>query len=64
MGAIASSNAPGSLELFRKITLASTSIPGVVSPVMIDVDGRRYQECTWAPAIAQVFTYPSRTLME
>jgi len=46
MGAIASSNAPGALELFRKIMLASTSIPGVVSPVMIDVDidGKPFQE--------------------
>jgi hypothetical protein len=67
MGAIASSNAPGSLELFRKIMLASTSIPGVVSPVMIDVDvdGVRYQEMhVDGGVIAQVFTYPSRTLIE
>jgi len=67
MGAIASSNAPGSLELFRKIMLASTSIPGVVSPVMIevDVDGVRHQEMhVDGGVMAQVFTYPSRTLME
>lgn len=46
MGRIASSNTPGALELFRKIIVASTSIPGVVSPVMIDVevDGKPFQE--------------------
>ena len=38
MGAIASSHAPNALELFRKIIVASTSIPGAVSPVLIDVD--------------------------
>src|SRR5467141_3948971 len=34
MGAIASSSAPGAFELFRKIMVASRSIPGAVSPVM------------------------------
>jgi predicted acylesterase/phospholipase RssA len=46
MGAIAASDAPNALELFRKIMIASTSIPGEVSPVMIDVeiDGKRFHE--------------------
>jgi hypothetical protein len=46
MGAIASSHDPRALNLFRQIMLASTAIPGVFPPVMIDVevDGRRYQE--------------------
>jgi predicted acylesterase/phospholipase RssA len=46
MGAIASSHDPRALTLFRKIMLASTAIPGVFPPVMIDVevDGTRYQE--------------------
>jgi predicted acylesterase/phospholipase RssA len=43
MGAIASSKASGALNLFRKVMVASSSIPGAVSPTMIDVevDGRR-----------------------
>jgi hypothetical protein len=32
MGAIAASDAPGALELFRKIMIASTSIPGKSRP--------------------------------
>lgn len=60
MGAIASSHAPGTLELFRKIMVASTSIPGAVSPVMIDVDvdGKHFQEMhVDGGVIAQVFLY-------
>jgi predicted acylesterase/phospholipase RssA len=46
MGEIASSTDPRALTLFRQIMLASTAIPGIFPPVMIDVevDGRRYQE--------------------
>jgi hypothetical protein len=67
MGAIAASDAPGALELFRKIMIASTSIPGEVSPVMIDVDvdGRHYQEMhVDGGVITQVFLYPPRSLIE
>jgi hypothetical protein len=67
MGAIASSDAPGALELFRKIIIASTSIPGEVSPVMIDVDidGKHFQEMhVDGGVITQVFLYPPRILME
>ena len=67
MGAIASSHAPGALELFRNIMIASTSIPGVVSPVMIDVEvaGKRYQEMhVDGGVIAQLFAYPSHAVTE
>jgi len=67
MGAIAVSGAPGALDLFRKIMLASTSVPGVVSPVMIDVevDGKQYQEMhTDGGVITQVFLYPPASMME
>jgi hypothetical protein len=67
MGAIAASGAPGALELFRKVMIASTSIPGEVSPVMIDVDvdGKHFQEMhVDGGVITQVFLYPPRILME
>lgn len=67
MGEIASSNAPGALELFRKVIVASSSIPGAISPVMIDVevDGKRHQEMhVDGGVISQVFLYPSRMLGE
>lgn len=46
MGAIASSNYPKKLELFRKILLASASIPGVFPPVYLNVEvaGKKYNE--------------------
>lgn len=46
MGAIASSGKPDRLELFRKVMLASASIPSMFPPVLIDVtlDGKKYQE--------------------
>jgi predicted acylesterase/phospholipase RssA len=65
MGAIASSSTPGALELFRNIMIASISIPGAVSPVMIDVevDGKRYQEMhVDGGVIAQLFAYPPRAV--
>ena len=65
MGAIAASGAPGSLALFRKIMVASSSVPGVVSPVMFDVivDGKAYQEMhVDGGVVTQVFLYPAMTL--
>lgn len=65
MGAIAASGAPGALELFRRIMVASASVPGAVSPVMIDVEanGRHYREMHVDGGVStQVFTYPSATL--
>jgi predicted acylesterase/phospholipase RssA len=38
MGKIAASDEPGSLDLFRNVLTASASIPGVFSPMLIDVD--------------------------
>ena len=67
MGEIAMSSAPGALELFRKIMIASSSIPGVISPVMIDVEiaGKPFQEMhVDGGVISQVFLYPSSFLNE
>jgi predicted acylesterase/phospholipase RssA len=46
MGQIAASGELGALELFRDVLTASASIPGVFSPVLIDVEakGRRFAE--------------------
>lgn len=46
MGAIASRGGEAALKLFRNILLASTSIPGMFPPVLIDVEanGHRFQE--------------------
>ena len=46
MGAIAQSHHTGALDLFRKVMLASSSIPGVFPPVMIEVEanGQKYDE--------------------
>jgi predicted patatin/cPLA2 family phospholipase len=46
MGAIAASGQPGSVDLFRKVLLASASIPVAFPPVYIEVevDGRRFDE--------------------
>ena len=63
IGAIASSGHPDALGLFRRILLASASIPGAFPPVMIDVDvaGQRFQEMhVDGGAAMQVFLYPAR----
>ena len=46
MGAIASRGTAESAELYRKIVLASSSVPGMLPPVSIkvEVDGREYEE--------------------
>jgi predicted patatin/cPLA2 family phospholipase len=46
MGKIAASGDPGALDLVRNVLTASASIPGVFSPVLIDVEanGRRFAE--------------------
>lgn len=62
MGRIASVGTPEALELFRRIMLASASIPGAFSPVMFDflVDGQVFQEMhVDGGASTQVFLYPS-----
>lgn len=61
MTAIASSKNPDALSLFRKILLASASIPGAFPPVMIDatVAGTHYAEMhVDGGTIAQVFLFP------
>ena len=61
MTAIAASQDPRAVPLFRSILLASASIPGAFPPVMIDVnlDGAKYQEMhVDGGTIAQVFLYP------
>jgi predicted acylesterase/phospholipase RssA len=62
VGAIAASRHPKSLALFRKILLASASIPGAFQPVMIDVEigDSHFQEMhVDGGAIAQLFLYPA-----
>jgi predicted patatin/cPLA2 family phospholipase len=46
MGAIAASNRPGRLKLFKQVILASTSIPGIFPPVELEVTaaGKTYHE--------------------
>lgn len=63
MGVIAASGAPGALDLFRSILLASAAIPGAFPPTMVRVeaDGRFYNEMhVDGGASAQVFVYPPR----
>lgn len=61
MTAIAASKDPRALGLFRKILLASASIPGAFPPVMINVEvnGTPYQEMhVDGGTMAQVFLFP------
>ncbi|WP_372617354.1 patatin-like phospholipase family protein [Falsiroseomonas sp.] len=61
IGAIAASGRPEALNLFRRILLASASIPGAFPPVLVDIDheGRAYQEMhVDGGASVQVFLYP------
>lgn len=59
--AISTSQDPRALELFQKILLASSAIPGAFPPVLMDVEveGKRLQEMhVDGGAMAQVFLYP------
>lgn len=59
--AISTSQDPRALELFQKILLASSAIPGAFPPVLIDVEvgGKHLQEMhVDGGAMAQVFLYP------
>ena len=61
VSAIAASGHPGALDLIRQIILASASIPGFFTPVLIEVevDGQRYDELHVDGGVArQVFLYP------
>jgi predicted patatin/cPLA2 family phospholipase len=60
MGAIAASGHPGAVKLFRKILLASASIPGFFPPqyFQIEAGGRRYEEMhVDGGTMAQVILY-------
>ncbi|MEX0808151.1 MAG: patatin-like phospholipase family protein [Dongiaceae bacterium] len=61
VGAIAASGHPDAIDLVRKVLRASSAVPGVFQPVLIDVevDGTKYQELhVDGGAIAQIFLYP------
>lgn len=61
IGKLASSGHPRALEIFHKIILASSAIPGVFAPVLFDVDagGRQFQEIHVDGGVtAVVFLYP------
>ncbi|MFM1815177.1 MAG: hypothetical protein RLZ98_1872 [Pseudomonadota bacterium] len=67
MGAIAASNATGSLKLFRDVLLASAAIPGIFPPVMIEVSagGKSYQELhVDGGTVGQVFFLPDGALKQ
>jgi predicted acylesterase/phospholipase RssA len=60
MGAIAASGHPEALKLFRKILLASASIPGLFPPqyFKVEADGRQYDEMhVDGGTMAQVILY-------
>lgn len=61
MGAIAASDSPDALTLFRQVMRASAAIPVAVSPVLINVTaaGRHFQELhVDGSVVHQVFLYP------
>jgi predicted acylesterase/phospholipase RssA len=61
IGAIADSDDPKKRELIIQILVASSAIPGVFSPVMLDVtvDGQNFQEMhVDGGTVAQAFLYP------
>lgn len=67
MGKIAASESPESLELFRRVMLASASLPGFFSPVMMNVNyrGKDYQEMHVDGGVSrQVFLYPASLFHE
>ncbi len=61
MGAIATSKHADAPELFRKVMLASASIPGIYPPVYINVqaEGKQYDEMhVDGGTSSQIFVYP------
>lgn len=67
MGKIATYGTPESLELFRKVMLASASLPGFFSPVMMDAvyQDKKYQEMHVDGGVSrQVFIYPASLFHE
>jgi predicted patatin/cPLA2 family phospholipase len=62
IGAIAASGKPGAREMIVKILMASSAIPGVFPPVMLnfEVNGVQYQEMHADGGVfAQAFLYPA-----
>jgi Patatin-like phospholipase len=67
MGKIAAYGTPQAVSLFKQVMLASASLPGLFSPVMIDVDysGMAYQEMHVDGGVSrQVFIYPASLFRE
>ncbi|GAH17753.1 unnamed protein product, partial [marine sediment metagenome] len=67
MGAIASSGHPDAMKLFKKVMLASASIPGAFPPVYFDVeiDGKKYDEMhVDGGVITGVFGYGAHLLKD
>lgn len=65
MGAIAASDAPGRYELFRQVLLASSSIPGFFTPVMIRAEhgGRTISEMhVDGGTTSQILTLPDEVI--
>jgi hypothetical protein len=65
MGAIAAKGGEASLELFRNVLRASTAIPGLFPPVLIDVEanGKKTQEMHADGGLsAQIFVAPETML--
>jgi hypothetical protein len=63
MGAIAARADQNAIELFRKVILASVSVPGIFPPVLISVaqGGRSYDEMhVDGGVISQVFLFPAQ----
>lgn len=66
MGAVAAVGGPRATKLFRSILIASSSIPGIFPPVMIEVEsgGRRFAEMhVDGSAIASFFAVPEPLLL-
>jgi hypothetical protein len=67
MGAIAASHASGSHDLFRSVMLASSAIPGLFPPVMIEAvsQGRTISEMhVDGGATAQILTVPNQAVID
>lgn len=67
MGKIASYGTPEALVLFKRVMLASASLPGLFSPVMIDMEcqGKFYQEMHVDGGVNRmVFLYPASMFNE
>jgi len=65
IGAIASKGNPAALDLIRQVLLASSSIPGLFQPVLINVraEGRKFQEMHSDGSIGTPFYVMPEALM-